>query len=248
MQRLGLLPRRPVAPRPPSSHPPAPPAPPRRPWAGILSSVGWWRPAVQSRVAAPIGPSNDDRPHHPARPRRRAILLPHDDRPSHRSPPCNRNLVRLPVGRADRTLWLLAGGGERADWVRNLRRHPAVTIRLAGDTYRATARVVPAGTAEDALARRLLCAKYQGWREGQPLSDWGRTALPVACDLEGRFERRRRLSGRRCGSRADSRGCYTVLLAGRHAPPGFGRRAASRWSRAGRRGIGERACATATSG
>ncbi len=90
----------------------------------------------------------------------------------------------FPSDGPDRTLYLLAGGGERADWVRNLRRHPAVTIRLAGDTYRATARVVPAGTAEDALARRLLCAKYQGWREGQPLSDWGRTALPVACDLE----------------------------------------------------------------
>lgn len=86
---------------------------------------------------------------------------------------------------AGRTLYMLAGGGERADWVKNLRREPAVAIRLGGATYPATARVLVAATAEDVLARRMLCAKYQGWRVGQPLSDWGRTALPVAFDLAG---------------------------------------------------------------
>lgn len=86
---------------------------------------------------------------------------------------------------ASRTLFMLAGGGERADWVRNLRRTPGVTIRIGGDTYRATARVVAPEAAEDGLARRLLCAKYQGWREGQPLGEWGRTALPVAFTLGG---------------------------------------------------------------
>ncbi|MDP9375158.1 MAG: hypothetical protein M3Q65_22450, partial [Chloroflexota bacterium] len=56
--------------------------------------------------------------------------------------------------------------------------------RIDSEGYRAAARVVAPGTSEDALARRLLCAKYQGWREGQPLSEWGRAALPVAFDLE----------------------------------------------------------------
>jgi hypothetical protein len=37
--------------------------------------------------------------------------------------------------------------------------------------------------ADDALARELLAAKYQGWRAGAPLSGWARTALPVAVDL-----------------------------------------------------------------
>jgi hypothetical protein len=78
---------------------------------------------------------------------------------------------------------MLAGGGERSDWVKNLRRDPAVSIRLGDDRYPSTARPVAPGTAEDGLARRLLCAKYQGWREGEPLSEWGRTALPVAFDL-----------------------------------------------------------------
>lgn len=84
---------------------------------------------------------------------------------------------------ANPILYLLAGGGERADWVKNLRRDPAVAIRLDGETYAAAGRVVAPGTAEDGSARCLRCAKYQGWREGQPLSAWGRTALSVACEL-----------------------------------------------------------------
>lgn len=89
----------------------------------------------------------------------------------------------FPPDPASTTFYLLAGGGDHSDWVRNLRHTPAVSVRLAGATWAGTARVVPPATAEDALARRLLCAKYQGWREGQPLSEWGRTALPVAVAL-----------------------------------------------------------------
>jgi hypothetical protein len=33
------------------------------------------------------------------------------------------------------------------------------------------------------MARHLLAGKYQGWKEGKKLSDWARTALPVALDL-----------------------------------------------------------------
>ncbi len=67
------------------------------------------------------------------------------------------------AGDAGSLLYMLAGGGERSDWVKNLRRDPAVNIRLDGETYPAIARPVAPGTAEDGLARRLLCAKYQGW-------------------------------------------------------------------------------------
>lgn len=83
-----------------------------------------------------------------------------------------------------RTLYLMAGGGARANWVKNLRRDPAVAIRLGDDTYRGRARVVAPDSPEDGLARRLLCAKYQDWREGQPLSEWGRMSLPVAIELD----------------------------------------------------------------
>jgi deazaflavin-dependent oxidoreductase (nitroreductase family) len=81
-----------------------------------------------------------------------------------------------------RTIYVLAGGRERADWVRNAMADPSVTVRIGPHEGEATARVVEAGTAEDALARRLLLAKYQRPGEGD-LESWGRTALPVAFDL-----------------------------------------------------------------
>jgi hypothetical protein len=42
--------------------------------------------------------------------------------------------------------------------------------------------MVEPGTDEDALARRLVLAKYQT-PGGDDLTSWGRTALPVALDL-----------------------------------------------------------------
>jgi hypothetical protein len=37
--------------------------------------------------------------------------------------------------------------------------------------------------ADDALARHLLAAKYQGWAPGAALSGWAQGSLPVAIDL-----------------------------------------------------------------
>jgi len=81
------------------------------------------------------------------------------------------------------TLYMMAGGRERADWVRNLLHDPAATIRIAARRWPAVARAVVPDTAEDTLARELLCTKYQGWHTGQPLGEWGSTALPVAFQL-----------------------------------------------------------------
>ena len=83
------------------------------------------------------------------------------------------------------TIYLMAGGRDRADWVRNMKAHPAVSVRIGPETFSGTARVVT-DQDEDALARRLLASKYQGWREGAELSTWAQTALPVAIELEER--------------------------------------------------------------
>lgn len=57
-----------------------------------------------------------------------------------------------------------------------------VTVRMGDREGDATARVLGPATDEDALARRLLLAKYQ--RPGkQDLVDWSRSSLPVAFDL-----------------------------------------------------------------
>ena len=80
-------------------------------------------------------------------------------------------------------LYLLAGSGEKAQWVRNLRKQPEITVRVNDITYSAQARVLEPDTDEDALARKLLVEKYQpGYANN--LTNWGRTALPIALDLE----------------------------------------------------------------
>jgi deazaflavin-dependent oxidoreductase (nitroreductase family) len=75
-----------------------------------------------------------------------------------------------------------AGGGDGAQWVRNIRANPAVTVRVGGRRYAARGRPVSPGTDEDATARQLLLEKYQPRYSGD-LAGWGRTALPVALDL-----------------------------------------------------------------
>ena len=82
------------------------------------------------------------------------------------------------------TIYILAGGRDRADFVRNARKTPQVRVRIGTREFAGTARIVEAGD-EDALARRLLLAKYAPPRyTGGDLSDWGRDALPFAVDLE----------------------------------------------------------------
>jgi deazaflavin-dependent oxidoreductase (nitroreductase family) len=81
-----------------------------------------------------------------------------------------------------RAVYLLSGGGDRSDWVRNLRVNPSVEVRIAGVTCRALAREVQDGE-EDALARRLLVEKYATAYSGD-LTNWGRTARPVALDVD----------------------------------------------------------------
>lgn len=80
-------------------------------------------------------------------------------------------------------LYVLSGGRERSDWVKNLLREPDVEVRVRDRRFRGRARLVR-DTAEDALARRLLLEKYAPGYSGD-LTEWGRTALPVAVDIQG---------------------------------------------------------------
>jgi len=79
------------------------------------------------------------------------------------------------------TLYMLSGGRDRSDWVKNLIRNPDVTIRIADQVFEGHARVVEENPEEDELARRLLVGKYE--RSPGSLSNWRRRALPVAVDL-----------------------------------------------------------------
>jgi deazaflavin-dependent oxidoreductase (nitroreductase family) len=93
--------------------------------------------------------------------------------------------IEIWFAREGATLYLMAGAGDGSDWVRNLRADPAVTVRLRDVTFAATARVVEAGTEEDALARRVVTDKFQPRYHGS-LDDWRVRSLPVALEVTGR--------------------------------------------------------------
>ncbi|OGO67966.1 MAG: hypothetical protein A3G84_03950 [Chloroflexi bacterium RIFCSPLOWO2_12_FULL_71_12] len=83
-------------------------------------------------------------------------------------------------------LYMLSGGGDRADWVKNIRQDPRVRVRVGSRTVAGRARILRSGTKDDERARRLLDAKYMDWREGKRLSAWARGARPVAVSFPAR--------------------------------------------------------------
>ena len=91
--------------------------------------------------------------------------------------------IEIWYGVREATIYLLSGGGRRSDWVRNLEKEPDVTVRIEGREYPGVARRVT-DASEDAYARRALATKYQGWIEGDEMSDWATQALVIAIDLE----------------------------------------------------------------
>ncbi len=82
-----------------------------------------------------------------------------------------------------RTVYFLAGGGERAQWIRNASVDGHVNVRLGSTDYAGRSRRPVPGSDEETNARRSMAAKYQGWQEGQPLSAWAARALCLAVDL-----------------------------------------------------------------
>ncbi|TMB58886.1 MAG: nitroreductase family deazaflavin-dependent oxidoreductase [Chloroflexi bacterium] len=82
----------------------------------------------------------------------------------------------------DGRIYMLSGDGDRADWVKNIRKNGRVRIKVGSRTVEARARIARGG-AEDQRARELLDRKYMDWKPGKKLSSWARGALPVAIDL-----------------------------------------------------------------
>jgi deazaflavin-dependent oxidoreductase (nitroreductase family) len=80
------------------------------------------------------------------------------------------------------TLYMLSGGGDRSDWVKNALRLPDVMVRIKDRVIAGKARLAR-DAGEDALARRLLFEKYQQSSEDD-LTEWARTSLPVIVGLK----------------------------------------------------------------
>ena len=89
--------------------------------------------------------------------------------------------VEIWFGTNGDTIYVLAGSGHDADFVKNAKKQPVVDVRIATTMFAGTARIVTE-TREDTLARELLMKKYVK-ASTSDLVEWGRDALPVAFDL-----------------------------------------------------------------
>lgn len=81
----------------------------------------------------------------------------------------------------DGRVYMLSGGGDASDWVKNIRVNPTVGLRI-GDRDMICRAYVVQDKEEDAQARRLLVEKYQPRYTGD-LEEWRNTSLPVAIEL-----------------------------------------------------------------
>ena len=80
------------------------------------------------------------------------------------------------------TVYMLAGAGAHAHWVRNIVANPSVRFRVGDRDFTGRGRVV-VDPAEEEAARDALVAKYQpGYPED--LASWRASSLPVAIELD----------------------------------------------------------------
>ena len=89
--------------------------------------------------------------------------------------------IEIWFGARGDTIYMLAGGRERSDWVKNIRDEPAVKVRIGRRRLVGRGRIVRAKR-EDAMVRKLVAGKYRPRYSGD-LDEWERSALPVAIEL-----------------------------------------------------------------
>ena len=90
--------------------------------------------------------------------------------------------IEIWFGARDQSIYLLSGSGNNADWVKNLRKDPNVSVRIGKQHFKATARLVT-DEQEEMTARHMLADQYNERESDGSLDEWARTALVVAIDL-----------------------------------------------------------------
>ena len=73
-------------------------------------------------------------------------------------------------------VYLMSGGRDRSDWVKNLKENPVITLEIGDEKRAGVATILAENTPSDALARELLAAKYGHDRD---LSKWKVNSLPI---------------------------------------------------------------------
>lgn len=74
-------------------------------------------------------------------------------------------------------IYLMSGGRDKSDWVKNLLKEPNVSLRINGETFAAIASLLNDKAIED-IVRMKMATKYNE-KEGSELSEWAQTALVV---------------------------------------------------------------------
>jgi deazaflavin-dependent oxidoreductase (nitroreductase family) len=83
----------------------------------------------------------------------------------------------------EQTIYLLSGGRDKSDWVKNALQIPTVQMKINSTIFNGKARLIT-DSEEDALARKIVFEKYVP-RSSDDLVDWSRTSLPIAIDIVG---------------------------------------------------------------
>ena len=90
--------------------------------------------------------------------------------------------IEIWFGLNGNSLYILSGGMDKSDWIKNLLKNPSVSVRIAKHNFHVMARVVT-DEKEEMMARNLLGDKYKERESDGSLSEWVRTVLPVAMDI-----------------------------------------------------------------
>jgi deazaflavin-dependent oxidoreductase (nitroreductase family) len=95
----------------------------------------------------------------------------------------NPHEIEIWFGIQNNGIYLMSGGGSKADWVKNLLKNSNVTVRIGKHTIRGIARLVK-DQQEEMSTRNMLAYKYNERESDGSLDEWARTALVVAIDVE----------------------------------------------------------------
>ena len=93
------------------------------------------------------------------------------------------HIIEIWFALSGQTLYMLSGGRDKSDWVKNALHTPAVQVKINNTMLSGQARLVK-DTGEDTIARKLVFEKYVP-RSSDDLVDWSRTSLPVVVDIVG---------------------------------------------------------------
>ena len=87
----------------------------------------------------------------------------------------NPHEIEIWFGIQNNGIYLMSGGGSKADWVKNLLKNSNVTVRIGKHTIRGIARLVK-DQQEEMSTRNMLAYKYNERESDGSLDEWARTA------------------------------------------------------------------------